>query len=86
MPLPFLQLHKRLIDKGSELEGEEEPLQKKRMKLSMEYLVQLEEEAGSFGSAYTLTIVLLGKVCPLYVIEGLPMKVSQSGHWGVAFH
>ena len=52
----------------------------------MEYLVQLEEEGGSLGSAYPLTIVLLGKVCPLYIIEGLPMKVSQSGHWGVAFH
>ena len=52
----------------------------------MEYLVQLDVEGGSFRSAYSLTIVLLGKVCPLYIIEGLPMKVSPSGHWGVAFH
>ena len=77
-------LHKRLIDKGSEVE--EETTSEKRLRLSMEYLVQLEEEGGSFGSAYPLTIVLLGKVCPLYIIEGLPMKVAQSCHWGVAFH
>ena len=44
----------------------------------MEYLVQLEEEGGSFGSAYQLTIVLLGKACPLYIIEGLPMKVAST--------
>jgi len=67
------------------LEGEEETLQKRDW-LSMEFLVQLDVEGGSFGSAYPLTIVLLGKVCPLYVIEGLPMKVAPSGHWGVAFH
>ena len=38
-------LHKRLIDKGSELE--EETTSEKRLRLAKEYLVQLEEEGGS---------------------------------------
>ena len=52
-------LHKRLIDKGSELEGEEETAPEKRLRLAKEYLVQLEEEGGSCGSACVLAIVLL---------------------------
>ena len=69
----------------SELKGEEETTSEKRLALN-----GVPGSAGCggwvFGSAYPLTIVLLGKVCPLYIIEGLPMKVAQSGHWGVAFH
>jgi len=32
------------------LEGEEETAPEKRLRLAKEYLIQLEEEGGSFGS------------------------------------
>lgn len=52
-------LNKRLIDKGSELEGEEYTAPEMKLRLAEEYLAQLEEEDVSCGSACQLTIVLL---------------------------
>ena len=40
-------LHKKLIDVGSGVEGEEETAPEKRLRLAKEYLLQLDEEGES---------------------------------------
>ena len=41
-------LHKKLIDVGSDVEGEEETAPEKRLRLAKEYLLQLDEEGESY--------------------------------------
>ena len=57
-------LHTKLIDVGSDVEGEKETVPEKRLRLAKEYLLQLDEEGESChdSTGWSLRCLLI-KLC-----------------------